>query len=78
MDKIISNIKKSKKPLILLGHGVKLSNSQKIYEKIINKLKNPFCLTWNASSIIKSSNKYFMGRPGAFAEKRYKFYYSEL
>ncbi len=68
-----SMIRNSKKPLILLGHGVKLSNSQNIYKKIINNFKIPFCLTWNASSIIESNNEFFMGRPGAFAERGTNF-----
>ncbi len=73
INTVITMIRNSKKPLILLGHGVKLSNSQKIYEKIINTFKIPFCLTWNASSIIESNNDFFMGRPGAFAERGTNF-----
>lgn len=73
ISRTISMLKKSQRPLLLLGHGVKLSNSQEIYKKIINKFKIPFCLTWNASSIIESNNEFFMGRPGAFAERGTNF-----
>jgi hypothetical protein len=37
----------------------------------INKI--PFALTWNASDLIESSHKSYVGRPGAFAERGSNF-----
>jgi acetolactate synthase I/II/III large subunit len=63
----------SKRPLILAGHGVRLSQSS---EKLINfaeKHNIPILTTWNASDIIKSDHKLFVGRPGAFSERGANF-----
>ena len=64
---------KSKRPLIHLGQGVKISKAENYLRKIIEKYKIPFALTWNASDLIESSHKYYVGRPGAFAERGSNF-----
>ena len=69
IDLITKKLKKSKRPLIHLGHGVKLSKSQKIIKKFFNKFKIPFVLTWNADDIISSKHNMYFGKPGAFGER---------
>tara|TARA_Y100000590_G_scaffold397505_1_gene479115 strand:- start:27 stop:1805 length:1779 start_codon:yes stop_codon:yes gene_type:complete len=73
VNKVIEQLKKSKRPLIHLGHGVKLSNAQKLVKKFFNKYKIPFVVTWNADDIISSSHKMYFGRPGAFGERGSNF-----
>ena len=70
---VIKNLKNSKRPLIHLGHGVKLSNAQKIVKKFFNKHKIPFGLTWNADDLISSDHNLYVGRPGAFGERGSNF-----
>ncbi len=64
---------KSKKPILHLGHGVKISKGDYYLRKIINKYKIPFALTWNASDLIESNHPNYIGRPGAFAERGSNF-----
>ena len=66
-------LKASKRPLIHLGHGVKLSGAQKIIKTFFGKLKIPFVVTWNADDIINSNHKMYCGRPGAFGERGSNF-----
>ncbi len=73
ITKIAKLLLKSKRPLLHLGQGVRLSGSVRKFETLINKLSIPFGLTWNASDIIPSSNKNYIGRPGAFAERGSNF-----
>ena len=73
VNKVIEKLKKSKRPLIHLGHGVKLSNAQNLVKKFFNKFKIPFVVTWNADDIISSSHKMYFGRPGAFGERGSNF-----
>jgi|TARA_B110000027_G_C16115159_1_gene299748 acetolactate synthase I/II/III large subunit len=73
VDRIIKSLKNSKKPLIHLGHGVRLSNSENIIKKFFNKHKIPFVLTWNADDIISHEHKMYCGRPGAFGERGSNF-----
>ena len=64
---------KSRRPLIHIGHGGRISNCEKNLRKIINRYKIPFSLTWNASDLIESSHTSYVGRPGAFAERGTNF-----
>ena len=73
LKKILEYLYKSKRPLLLLGQGVKISDAQKEIKQLVNKIKIPFSLTWNASDLIESDNFYFAGRPGAFAERGANF-----
>ena len=70
---VAKKLMNSKRPLLHFGHGVNLSNSNKIAEKLVNTFKIPFSLTWNASDVINSKNKFYCGRPGAFAERGSNF-----
>ena len=73
LNLIIKKLKASKRPLIHLGHGVKLSGAQKIIKTFFGKLKIPFVVTWNADDIINSNHKMYCGRPGAFGERGSNF-----
>ena len=64
---------KHNRPLIHLGHGVKLSNCKKIFIKFIKKFHIPFALTWNADDFLESSHPLYIGRPGAFGERGSNF-----
>ena len=59
--------------MLHLGQGVKISESEKYLREILNRNKIPFALTWNASDLIESSHKSYIGRPGAFAERGTNF-----
>ena len=73
LNTIIQKLKQSKRPLIHLGHGVKLSKSQKILKSFFNKYKIPFVVTWNADDVISSSHKMYFGKPGQFGERGSNF-----
>lgn len=73
IKRIANLLSKSNRPVLHLGHGVKISESEKYVRKIINKYKIPFALTWNASDLIESDHKSYIGRPGAFAERGANF-----
>ena len=61
------------RPLIHLGRGVKISNSEKIFNKFIKKFNIPFALTWNADDFIDSSHPMYIGKPGAFGSRGANF-----
>jgi len=73
IKKIAKLLSKSDRPVLHLGHGVKIARGEKYLRKIINKYKIPFALTWNASDLIESDHPSYIGRPGAFAERGANF-----
>ena len=62
-------IKKSKRPMILVGNGIHISNSEKLFTSFLKKTNIPFVSTWNASDIISSDHKLYFGRPGLFGNR---------
>ncbi len=73
IDLVVKKLLNSKRPLIHLGHGVKLSNSHKIIKKFFSKYKIPFLLTWNADDVISNNHKMYFGKPGAFGHRSSNF-----
>jgi len=73
IKKIAELLTKSDRPVLHLGHGVKIAKGEKYLRKIINKYRIPFALTWNASDLVESKHPSYIGRPGAFAERGTNF-----
>jgi len=67
INKLIELINNSQRPLILAGHGIRLSGGATIFKEIVEKLKIPVVSTWNAMDLIEHENKYFVGKPGTVA-----------
>ena len=44
----------AKRPLVYIGHGVRLSQATKIFIKLIKKLQIPFVTTWTAADLFPS------------------------
>lgn len=63
-----SLIKKSKRPIILLGSGV---NSKEIlrYKSLSKKLNIPIQTTWNGITNISSENRLYFGRPNTWGQR---------
>ncbi len=70
INKINDLIQKSKRPIILAGHGIRLSNSKKSFSKLINSLKIPVLTTWNCIDLLEHNHYLNFGSPGVVA-KRY-------
>ncbi len=62
--KILKLLTKSKKPLIIVGNGVKQSNTVNILRKIIKKLKIPVLLSRFVIDIFPHKTKYIYGLGG--------------
>ena len=55
---------KSEKPLIVLGAGVRISNSAHLIQNFISKLNVPFVTTWGAKDLISDDNLLNIGTFG--------------
>jgi acetolactate synthase I/II/III large subunit len=66
---IINLLQKSKKPLLVVGNGVKLSKTFKETKKIISKLKIPVLFSRFASDLISHDAKYIYGLGGIKASR---------
>jgi acetolactate synthase-1/2/3 large subunit len=66
-------INKSKKPLIIIGNGIHISNAKKKFLTILKKLQFPVISSWNASDIINSDDELYIGRMGIFGDRASNF-----
>ncbi len=73
LNLLIKKLNKSKRPLIHIGHGARLSDSGNILKKFFKKYNIPFVLTWNADDIINNNHKLYFGKPGAFGGRSSNF-----
>jgi acetolactate synthase-1/2/3 large subunit len=71
--KTIHLLSKSKRPIILAGNGIRLSNSIKLFHALINKLNIPILLTWKASDLLWENHKLYCGKPGVIGQRGANF-----
>ena len=74
IERIKQALKVAKRPLIIMGSGIKLSNQEEQAIKFIQKLDIPFVTTWSTVDMFTDSFKKLVGsfgvssnRPGNFA-----------
>ena len=62
-------IKNSKRPVIMAGHGIKLSNSENNFKQLIDKLKIPVLLTWSGIDILPYDHLFNFGCSGVYGQR---------
>ena len=70
---LLEKIKNSKRPIMIVGNGVRFSNSFELFKKLIKKLKIPILTVWNSHDLIENDNPYYAGRPGLDGERAGNF-----
>ncbi len=73
IKKIIDALKKSRRPMLLVGHGVKLSGAEKAVCDFINTTRIPTVTTLLAKGTIAHDNPYYLGMLGMHG-----FYHSNM
>lgn len=62
-QRILELIADAKAPLILAGYGVRLSGSDSLLLRLVEKLKIPVALAWNSGDLVAYDNPYYAGSP---------------
>ncbi len=66
---IIDKIKKSKRPVLHAGYGIRLSGGYEEFRKAIEKLNIPIVTYWNAIDLIENDNYLYVGRAGNMGDR---------
>ena len=66
---IIDAINNSKRPLVLGGHGIRLSNSKNEFNNLISLSSLPTTLTWSSIDLMDNENPNFFGRFGLYGQR---------
>ena len=73
IDTVLEKIKQAKRPLIIAGHGIRLSGQIENFYKLIDKLQIPVVTTFNGFDIMKDNNPYYIGRIGTIGQRAGNF-----
>jgi len=69
----VSLLSKAKRPLIIAGHGIKLSQSKKELLNLIEYLDIPVVTTFNGFDILPNDSKNYIGRIGTIGNRSGNF-----
>lgn len=64
IEKVYKKIKEAKRPVILSGSAIRISNSYDKFLKFIDKLQIPVLTAWNCHDLLEDSHPLYAGRPG--------------
>ena len=68
-DVIDEALTKSKRPLIVAGSGIHLSNSESVFLELVQKLNTPVVSTWSASDLFAHDDVHYVGNFGLLGER---------
>jgi acetolactate synthase-1/2/3 large subunit len=72
-DKLNELFKKSERPLIIAGNGIKLSNCINKFNEFIEKYKIPVVVTFHGTDLIETNNYLYSGKIGLLGDRHGNF-----
>jgi acetolactate synthase-1/2/3 large subunit len=73
IEETISKIRKAKRPVILVGTGVRLSGAHSDFLKLIHLLNIPVATAFNAHDVLSEDHACYVGRPGTVGDRAGNF-----
>ena len=70
---IVTKLKSSKRPLLWLGHGIRLAEATDLIEQLLEKLKTPALVSWAGIDMIDSGHPLVYGRAGVYGQRSANF-----
>jgi acetolactate synthase-1/2/3 large subunit len=65
----IELIKNAKRPLLWVGHGIRLSGAEQKFRKLLDTLGVPALVTWQAADLVPDDHPLFVGRAGTYGQR---------
>ncbi len=73
IDETIRRLNGAQRPVLILGHGIRLSHSIHEARELYNYLGIPVLTSWNGMDLIEDDHPLFFGRPGAVGGRAANF-----
>lgn len=73
INKIITLLSEAKKPVIITGNGIHLSQSEKIFIELKDKLQIPIVSTWTSKDLMSQDDPLYVGNFGLLGERAANF-----
>lgn len=69
IQKIIAKLKTAKRPVLIVGNGVRVGNASTEILELVNRLKIPVINSFAGYDLVANDNKYNQGRMGIFGQR---------
>ena len=73
VSKTLKLLSDSKRPILLVGQGVRISNSINLFHEVIKKVKIPVLTSRLGIDLLYSDHPLYVGRPGTYGERAANF-----
>jgi acetolactate synthase-1/2/3 large subunit len=73
VSKTLQLLKSSQRPLIWVGHGVRLAKAEKKFLELVEKLKIPVLTAWNGADLLYEDHPSYVGRAGIYGNRYSNF-----
>lgn len=73
VEKVLALLSQAKKPLLILGHGIRLSHGVEQARELYDALGIPVLVSWNGVDLIEEDHPLYFGRPGAVGHRNANF-----
>ncbi|MEB3330652.1 MAG: thiamine pyrophosphate-binding protein [Candidatus Sericytochromatia bacterium] len=68
-DALLARLARSERPLLLLGHGVRIAGAADAVRSLAERSGIPCAFTWNAADMLPYEHPLYVGRPGVVAAR---------
>src|SRR5262249_8077585 len=72
-NEIVRRFAIAKRPVVLVGTGVRLAGAEGILETVASKLGAPLAPAWTAIDLVPTDHPLFCGRPGTIGDRAGNF-----
>lgn len=69
LDNVITSLYEAKRPVIWLGHGIRLAGANQKIEHLLQTLKIPALVSWAGIDMVDSNHKLVYGRAGVYGQR---------
>lgn len=69
LSRCLLMLKEAKRPLVLAGYGVRLSQAEDAFRRFLDVYQVPFLTTWGAADLCDTDDPRYVGRPGIAGQR---------
>lgn len=73
VDQIVTGIQNAIRPVIWLGHGIRLAGAVELIKPLLKNLNSPALITWNGIDMLDSDHPSLFGRAGIYGQRAANF-----
>lgn len=73
VEAIVSKLRQAKRPVLWLGHGIRLANATELLEPLLQQVAVPALVSWAGIDMIASDHPLVYGRAGVYGQRSANF-----